>query len=209
VNTITAIEAQKNRRGRVSVFLDGDFTFSLSLAVADEARLHQGQTLSPLDIEKLRNAEQSEGSLDKALRYLSPRPRSEVEIKNRLRRSGFSDEIIQQVLTKLREQGLADDTAFARFWREDRERFRPRSRRLLALELRQKGVSQETINEAIAGVDDELNAYQAAQKKARALEALDRLSFGKILGTFLQRRGFGYEVINHTINRLWQENVDL
>ncbi|MFC1973989.1 regulatory protein RecX [Chloroflexota bacterium] len=166
-------------------------------------------TITSIEIGKLRNAEQFGYALDKALRYLSPRPRSEVEIKTRLCRYGFTAETIKQVLIKLRRQGLADDAAFARFWRENRERFRPRSRRLLALELRQKGVPQETITEAIADVDDEVNAYQAAQKKANALAALDCRSFGKILGAFLQRRGFGYEVIDHTISRLWQEKVDL
>jgi regulatory protein len=112
------------------------------------------------------------------------------------------------VLARLKERGLVDDIAFARFWRENRENFRPRSRRLIELELKQKGVDAETIAEATAGVDDEPSAYRAAQRKARSLAHLDHSSFRKHLGDFLKRRGFDYELVNRTIDRVWQERDD-
>lgn len=207
MNAVTAIESQKRRKGRVNVFLDGGFAFSLSLPVAAEVRLHQGQMLSPSDIERLKSADLLHRSLDSALKYLSPRPRSEAEIRAQLHRHGFDADTIQQVLTKLKEQRLVDDAAFARFWRENRENFRPRSRRVLELELRQKGVDAETVANATAGVDDELGAYRAAQRKARSLAGLDYSSFRKRLGTLLKQRGFDYELVNCTIDRVWQEQV--
>ena len=205
MNTVTVIETRMKRKGRVKVFLDRGFAFSLSLAVAAEAGLHKGQTLSLPEIERLKSADRLHRSLNSALRYMSPRPRSEAEIRARLNRHGFDADIIEQVLTKLKEQGLVDDIAFARFWRENRENFRPLSRRLMELELKQKGVDAEAIAEATAGVDDELAAYQAAQRKARSVEGLDYSSLRKRLGAFLKRRGFGYELINRTIDRVWQE----
>ncbi len=208
MNTVTVIETQMQRRGRVKVFLDKGFAFSLSLPVAAEAGLHQGQTLSLPEIERLKSADRLQSSLDSALKYMSPRPRSEAEIRARLNRHGFDTDTIQQVLARLKERGLVDDIAFAQFWRENRENFRPRSRRLIELELKQKGVDAETIAEATAGVDDEPSAYRAAQRKARSLARLDHSSFRKRLGDFLKRRGFDYELVNRTIDRVWQERDD-
>lgn len=205
MNTVTVIETQMKRKGRVKVFLDKGFAFSLSLPVAAEAGLHKGQTLSLPEIERLKSADRLQSSLDSALRYLSPRPRSEAEIRARLNRHGFDTDTTEQVLTRLKERGLVDDIAFARFWRENRENFRPLGRRLIELELKQKGVDAETIAEATAGVDDELGAYRAAQRKARSLAGLDYPSFRKRLGALLNRRGFAYELVNRTIDRVWQE----
>jgi regulatory protein len=204
MNTVTVVETRKNRQV-VKVILDGGSAFSLSLAIAAEAGLHKGQTLSIPEIERLKSTDQLHRSLNSALRYISPRPRSEVEIRTRLSRHGFDTETIQKVLAELKKQGLVDDVAFAQFWRENRENFRPRSRRLMELELKQKGVDAEIIAEATIDVDDDQGAYRAAQKKARSLSGLDYPSFRKRMGSFLKRRGFAYELINRIIDRIWQE----
>jgi len=204
MNTVTVVETRKNRQG-VKVILDGGSAFSLSLAVAAEAGLRKGQTLSIPEIERLKSTDQLHRSLNRALRYMSPRPRSEVEIRTRLSRHGFDTETIQKVLAELKKQGLVDDVAFAQFWRENRENFRPRSRRFMELELKQKGVDAEIIAEATIDVDDDQGAYRAAQKKARSLSGLDYPSFRKRMGSFLKRRGFDYELSNRIIDRIWQE----
>jgi regulatory protein len=209
MKTITAIESQKSKKGRVNLFLDGAFAFSISTSVAATIGLQEGQKLSYTEIEKLKNAELLHRSLNSALRFLSPRPRSEAEIRARLRRHGYDVDIIQQVIDKLKEQKLVDDTAFAQFWRENRENFKPRSRRLIEVELRQKGVDADTIAEATEMVDDEIVAYKAAQRKAISLSGLDYLSFRKRLGTFLRQRGFSYDLINMTIERVWQEQGNI
>jgi regulatory protein len=209
MKTVTAIESQKTQKGRVNVFLDGVFAFSISIPVAATIGLQEGQKLSSNEIDKLKNAELFHRSLNSALKFLDPRPRSEAEIRARLRRHGYDVDIIQQVIDKLKEQKLVDDAAFARFWRENRESFKPRSRRFIEVELRQKGVDAETIAEATETVDDEIAAYKAAQRKAISLSGLDYLSFRKRLGTFLRQRGFSYEVINTIIERVWQEQGNI
>lgn len=204
---VTAIETQKAKRGRVNLFLDGAYAFSLSVPVASMAGLHEGQELTSKEVEKLQNDDLLHRSLNSALRYLSPRPRSETEVRNRLRRQGYDADTIQQVIDKLKEQKLIDDADFARFWRENRENFRPRSRRFIEFELRQKGVDAETTVAVTEGLDDELNAYRAAQKKTAVLAGLNYQDFVKRLSVFLRQRGFSYEVINCTVNRAWQEQT--
>jgi regulatory protein len=100
---------------------------------------------------------------------------------------------------------LIDDAAFATSWVEVRDRSGPRSRRLLASELRLKGVPRETAAEVTAGIDEPDAAYRAAQRKARLLTGKPFDEFQRKVGDLLLRRGFGYETTSSTVRRLWEE----
>jgi regulatory protein len=142
-----------------------------------------------------------EAALQTALRYLAPRPRSEHEVRQRLQRSKHSDEVIEAVLERLRAHALVDDAAFTRYWVEQRQTFRPRGARLLRAELRQHGIRADPA----PGLDPEADAYRAAVRRARQSAQLDRTTFGKRIGQFLARRGFDWDVIAPTVQRLWLE----
>ena len=98
-----------------------------------------------------------------------------------------------------------DDTKFAQFWKDNRETFSPRSQWLTRLELRRKGVAEDIIEQATDAIDDGNSAYRLALSKARNLPLSDRQIFRHRLGDYLRRRGFGYGVINETVERVWQE----
>lgn len=166
---ITAIEAQKNNPHRVNVHLDGEFAFGLTRVVA--AWLRVGQRLSEQKIAELQAQDARERAYQQALLYLSYRARSEAEIRQNLRKHEIPAEVIEAAIERLRQEHLANDHQFARAWVENRNTFRPRSRRALALELRQKGLEDEIIQSALEGVDDEALAYAAGLRKARRLEA--------------------------------------
>jgi regulatory protein len=154
-----------------------------------------------------KSASQQQTPLDAAYRYLSYRPRSEFEMRVWLGRKGHGSRTIESTLSALRAKGLLDDLAFARFWRESRESSSPRSRAALRSELRRKGIDPDVVAEALDGVDEEAAAYRAAQKKAARLATVDHDDFRTRLSAVLRRRGFSYEVTEHTVNRLWQESV--
>ena len=206
---ITAIRPRKGRQKRVALFLDGKFAFSLEPEVALSEGLKVGHGLSSNQIEDLLKTNRFRRCIDAAYHFLSYRPRSEDEVRNRLGRRGFDDESIEAVIGRLKEEGLIEDLAFARFWRENRQTFSPRSRRLTGLELKAKGVQLEVIDQVLGGLDDEDSAYRAASVKAGRLKTDDYQTFRKRLGAYLSRRGFGYGVINSVVRRLWQENQDL
>jgi regulatory protein len=145
--------------------------------------------------------------LDAAYRYLSLRPRSELEVRTRLKHRGYRAPCIDQVLAELRRQGFLDDSSFARFWTENRESFSPRSRSLLRMELRRKGVPSQTISEVIQDLDDDENAYRAARKKVWRPLTTDYQVFRRSMGGFLRRRGFSYEVCQRVLNRVWHEEA--
>jgi len=202
---ITAIRGGRGRGKRVNVFLDGKFAFSLEAEVAVREGLQVDQELSASQTEALARSDHFHRCLNAAVYYLSYRPRSESEIRERLQRRGFNGDSIEAVIAKLKEQGLVDDMAFAQFWKDNRQSFSPRSRWLTRLELRQKGVADDIIDQVVDAVDDADSAYRAALSKARSLPLSDYQSFRRRLGDYLKRRGFGYEVINQTIGRMWQE----
>ena len=202
---ITAIRVGKGRGKRVNVFLAGKFAFSLEAEVALKEGLQVDQELSASQIETLARSDHFHRCLNAAVHYLSYRPRSESEIREQLHRRGFNGDSIEAVIARLKEQGLIDDVAFAQFWKENRQSFSPRSQWLTSFELRRKGVANDIIDQVVGAVDDADSAYRAALSKARSLPLSDYQSFRRRLGEYLRRRGFGYEVINQTIGRMWQE----
>ena len=205
MSKITALRIGRSREKRVNVFLDGRFVLSLESEVVVREGLQVGQELSTAQVEMLSGSDRRQRCLNAAYRYLSYRPRSESEVRERLQRRGFDGDCTEAVMAKLREQGLVDDMAFARFWKENRESFSPRSQRLTRLELKRKGVVSDVIDQVVDAVDDGDSAYRAALDRVRRLPLSDYQSFRRRLGEYLKRRGFGYEVINHTVDRVWQE----
>lgn len=204
MSKITALRIGKGQRKRVNMFLDDRFACSLEAETVIKEGLQVGQELSSGQIEALSGSNHFYRCLNAASHFLSYRPRSEFEVRERLLRRGFDNNTIESVIAKLKEQGLVDDLAFAQFWKENRDSFSPRSQWLIKLELRQKGVTDDLIDQVIDTIDDD-SAYRAALSKARSLPRSDYQSFRRRLGEFLKRRGFGYGVINHTIERLWSE----
>ena len=201
--TITSLKAQKRNPERVNIYLDGRYAFSL--AAIEAARLRRGQVLSDEDVEGLKERDSFEKAHDRALRFLSYRPRSEAEVRRYLQGKAVSPTIEEEVIERLTRAKLLDDLAFARYWVENRESFNPRGLRMLRYELRQKGLSEDIIAQALTDLDEEESAYQVALKRGRRLAHLDQVSFRKKLGAYLLRRGFPYEVVNLAVERTWQE----
>ena len=202
---ITAIKAQKRNRQRVSIYLDGEFAFGISRFVA--AWLKPGRKLSESEIEKLLEEDTYEVAFQKALQFINHRPRSIEETRRRLSEKGFSDEVVEQTLQRLVEKNWLDDLDFARQWIENRNTFRPRSDRLLAYELRLKGVADGKITQALEkyGGDEMKLAFQAGIKKAKKCRDETRFDFQKKVGGFLSRRGFHYGIVKPTVENLWKE----
>jgi len=203
MKTITALVVQKRNPNRVNVHLDGEYAFGLARIVAVWLRV--GQELDEEKLKLLQVEDSRERAVQQALLFLSYRARSESEIRQNLRKHEISEEVIEETLARLRQDGLANDGQFAQAWVENRSTFRPRSRRLLAMELRQKGLNDEAVSSALEDVDDEPLAYEAAKKRAPRLKALEWADFRKKLSEFLARRGFSYSVIAPVVTRIWNE----
>jgi regulatory protein len=206
---ITGLKAGKSREKQINIFLDGKFAFGMLTEVALKEKLKVGQELSESRLGALAGLDHYQRCLNAAIRYLGYRPRSEAEIRQRLHRHGYDNDCTEKTLARLKEQGLVDDTAFARFWIDNREAFSPRSRRLTKLELKRKGLNSDIIEQLVSEVDDSDSAYRAALSRVRRLPLADHQDFRRRLGEHLGRRGFSYDVINETIERVWKEHSNI
>jgi regulatory protein len=147
-----------------------------------------------------------ESAYEKSLRFLEPRPRSSTEVKQHLIKKKIAGDIAERVTTRLTEAGLLDDAAFAKYWVENREQFKPRAARALRFELRRKGLNSTEIAEAIGTVDESDSAYRAGMARAKRWRDLERREFMEKLTAFLARRGFGYAQAKDAATRLWDES---
>ncbi|MGD1118137.1 MAG: regulatory protein RecX [Dehalococcoidales bacterium] len=205
MSKITGLNRAKTREKRINVYLDGKLAVGILAEVAFKEGLKVGQELTASRIEALTGLDRSQHCYNTAVRFLGYRPRSEVEIRQRLARRGFENDCIAKTIARLKEQGLIDDVAFARFWMDNRQEFSPRSRSLTGLELKRKGLSAEAIEQTIGGLDDRESAYRAALNRSRRLAAANYQDFRQRLGGFLVRRGFSYGIIDEITRKIWQE----
>lgn len=204
---ISALEPQKRSRDRVNVYLDGEFAFGL--ADVEAVRLRIGEELSDAEIANLKVADELKKAHEKSLDFLAHRPRSETELRRYLRKRQFSALVVDEVLERLKRAALVNDETFASFWVENRTRFRPRGRRALVHELRQKGVPAPIIATALATYNEEDTAERCAHQQAQRLTHLPPQQFQKRLSQRLTRRGFPYEIIRDIVARYSSPNSNI
>lgn len=140
--------------------------------------------------------------LDRLIRFATVRPRTEYEVKRWFARKKVSEEDSQIALDELKKAGLVDDEAFARWWVDQRVTFRPKSSRLLVMEIIKKGVDRELAREVVdsSNLNDDSMAFQLIEKKKRSWERLNPEERKKKAITFLQMRGFNWEVVKKIVD---------
>jgi regulatory protein len=201
---ITAIESQQKNPQRVNVYLDGEFAFGLAVVVA--AWLRVGQELGEEKIASLKTQDEGEVTYQKALHFLSFRPRSSAEVRQNLSKRGISESLIEETMNRLQSNRQIDDEAFARAWVENRNTFRPRGKPALRMELRRKGLSDEIVQSVLSTqVDEAALAITTARKYARRLAGLEWPEFRQKLSGFLARRGFSYTTLAPVVSEVWKE----
>ena len=189
----------------MSVYLDGEYAFGLAKIVA--AWLKVGQEISKENIEELTAKDNEEIALQKAVKLLSYRPRSEDEVRKNLKKQKFQEEVIEKVIDRMARGGLVNDVNFAELWVENRSEFRPRGSRLLRMELRKKGIPDDVIENATKDLNEDELAFRAARKQARKYKKLEWQEFRKKMNGFLARRGFDYGIISNVIPNVWEELI--
>ena len=157
--------------------------------------------------------DEAEAAHKYALKLLLNRPRATWELADRLRRKGFQPAIIESTVQYLTEKGLLNDRAFATWWVEQRQLFRPMGRKRIMRELQLRGVSQEVCRQALADLDEEGEfgqAMAAAEKRLGRVpvQPAARAAARRRLAAFLERRGFGPGVVTRVIDALLPPDTD-
>lgn len=144
----------------------------------------------------------------KALKFLSFRPRSEKEISDYLIKKKADINLVNSIIEKLKIQKFLNDLEFAKWWIEQRTEFKPKGLRLIELELKQKGISKDLIDELRIKnyelwKDDLTKAKELLEKYRKRFEGLDRQKIYQRAGGFLGRRGFDWETIKSAIDHVY------
>ncbi len=202
--TITRIAAQRDPE-RVSIYLDGEFALGLGASIAEEHGLRVGQELSAEAVGELREREEFGRATDKALAFLTSRPRSLREVRDRLKEKEIPPATIDAVITRLEGWGYIGDEGFARYWIENRSANQPRGKRLLRQELWRKGVERETVDQVLAEaeIDESGAALVLARKRLGQLRGFDEPTQRRRLGAFLQRRGYDWPTVKLALDTLF------
>lgn len=151
---------------------------------------------------------------ERLLRLLKHRPRSVAEARKRLQSAGFPPEVVEAVVEEAQAHGWLDDEAFARLWIRDRLQRKPKSRALLARELRAQGLPEGAIERALAEETadwDEVEALRGLMEDALARyrgRGLDPRTLERRIFAFLRRRGFSAEAIRRELKRLSGAEAD-
>jgi regulatory protein len=146
-----------------------------------------------------------------SLKFLSYRPRSEKEVRDKLKTKQVDSPVIEKIVLKLKEKKFVDDEEFAKGWIENRLRFKPRSLRLVSIELKQKGIAQELIDKLLDSAknmsSDLDNAKKLVQKKIKKFEVLPRQEIYQKLERFLASKGFNWDTIKKSIDDTLDKGV--
>lgn len=196
-------QIKETKKGRLALFLDGEFAFSLDEDTFAAAHLHEDDELEPWQVEQLRKQSDTRRALDKAMDYLSLRDHASGELYQKLCRK-FDAHSAAYAVARAGELGLLDDAGFAR--RRAAELLRKRkSRREILNDLAAKGIDRDTAAEAVESLYDE--AEEGEDPEMASVQALlerqyaAKLAAGKRdqVAAALARRGFSHAIIREAL----------
>lgn len=134
-------------------------------------------------------------AVERAGRYIGHRPRSERQVRDKLRELDYQPDTIDTAIARLTELKLIDDADFARRWIEERARTKGKAPDLLVSELRAKAVSREVAENALAasGLDEATQAVDVASRLVGKVARYPLAEQGGRLYALLRRRGFAHD----------------
>jgi regulatory protein len=196
---ITDIKQQIKQQSRYSVFVSGKYAFSLSDSQIRLSCLKIGQELTKEDVERWKRESDEGKVLDRTLRWLAIRPRSEWELNDYLKRKDVHEDLAHKVIEQIREFGYIDDKEFADSWVRSRRMLKSSSKRRLCQELQQKRIASDIIDEVLTNdeIEDSTTLDELIEKKSKQTRYQD----DEKLIAYLARQGFNYSDIKEALSR--------
>jgi len=187
---ITNIKQQVKNKDRISVYVDGKYSFSLSAWQFGSAGLKLGEDIAPKRVEELRKDSDFGKMHDRALMWLMLRPRSIWEVEDYLRRKVDDEAVQKKLLMTFQEKEYIDDEDFAERWVANRRLLKPVSKLKLRQELLKKRVPKEIIDQTLEA--DETNEVDVLLELIEKKRRITRYQDNRKLMEYLARQGFRY-----------------
>lgn len=199
---ITAITPQIKDKTRCNIETDGRFYCGMKLETVMRARLKVGMHVSEEELSRLQLESEKASALDKALSHISASMKTEREVRDFLHKKGYLDDVCDYVADKMKEYAFLDDGAYAAAYAESASK--RKGKRLIAAELKRKGISDEDIADALEAVGDEEESAKRTLEKYLRGKPLDKKTLQKAYA-YLIGKGFGYETARAALGSLCEE----
>ncbi len=201
--TITSAVKQKNNPNMIRIYIDDAYAFSMPVEEYLKMDLYERNELSEEEMKTIREEVNVKRAKQYGIRLLTSRDRSEHEVRERLIQKGFDRDAAENAVVQLKAMGYINDRLFAHKYISDRLKLKPKSKKALTYELRNKGISADLLMEVLDEfeLDESLIAYRIAKKKYGKYDIHDP-AIRKKLASFLGHRGFSYEIIRDVIKQM-------
>jgi regulatory protein len=204
---ITSIAVQPNSHERFRITIqkeNGEIdVITVDQDVLLQFRLKKGMEINENSLQEIVYADQVKKTYHHALYFLSHRMRSEREVIDHLRKKGAADDVIAQVLDKLRKNKYIDDREFAFAYVRTQKQTTAKGPYVIRKELEKLGIAEEWIEQSLAvysfteQVETARSLYEKA-KKQRAKQSLRQWKYQ--IEQLLYRKGFPQEVIDQVLS---------
>lgn len=207
MNEITEISPQKKDKRRCNVYIDGRFCCGLTLETAVKNRLKVGQIITPERLSQMQLDSEKDTAFDKALTHLSATLKTEKQISDFLSKKGYLPAVIDYVLEKLRTYNFLNDREYAETYVQSVAK--RKGGRLIKMELRSKGIDDESIENALSSLDetDELETAKTLLLKYMRGKKADVPTLQKAY-RHLMGKGFSYDVIKEALSAYGEIDED-
>lgn len=199
---ITSITPQKHDAARCNIEVDGRFYCGLKLETVMSHRLKVGAHVSLEELARIQLESEKSGALDKALLHIAASMKTEKEVRDYLKKKGYLEDVSDYVIEKMKGYGFLDDAQYAKAYTESAAK--RKSKKLIALELRRRGVDDESVRDALSDVNEEETAVRTLEKYVRGKDVSDPDTFRKAY-RYLISKGFDYEVARTALARIRED----
>lgn len=200
---ITAITPQIKDKTRCNIEVDGRFYCGMKLETVMQNRLKAGMSVSLSDLAKMQLESEKQTALDKALRHISASMKTEREIRTYLAGKGYLSDVCDYVIAKMKEYAFVNDAEYAARYAESAGK--RKGGRLIALELRRKGIAEDAIEAAVSSLEnEEESAKSVLEKYLRGKDISDKKVVQKAYAHLLSK-GYDYNTARAALATLAEE----
>ncbi len=200
---ITSVEKNKKSKEKFSVYIDGRFSFSIAEDDYLSLHLYDKSELSQDEIDYIKNTINFRAAKNYALKYLSYKLRTEKEVRMKLQDDGFDSDSIEKALEELTALGYINNKIFVQKYVYDRSKLKPKSKKLIKMELLGKGIQEDIIDEVLNDWNvDEASVAESLVKRKFGKYDLEDEKIKRKAYMFLKHRGFSHDVIESAIGKM-------
>jgi len=193
---ITGISPQVKDKTRCNIEVDGRFYCGMKLETVVVNRLKAGSIVTEEQLSHLQLESEKTTALDQALRHISASMKTEKEIRDFLKRKGYLQDVSDAVINRMKELRFLDDGAYAKAYCESAGS--RKGKRLIAVELKRRGVSDELIEEALLSLTDEQDSARRTLEKYMRGKTPDKKTLAKAYA-YLIGKGYDYDTVRSAI----------